>query len=53
MKGYSFQKGLVKGLVALVIFAIPFFIDTFPTWANLTIGGLGMIIVNALKYRFL
>ena len=49
---YSFQKGLGKGVVSLIIFAIPFLLTSFPEVANLTIGGLGVILVNFLKVRY-
>ena len=49
MKEYSFKKGLGKAVVALVLFAIPFFISNFPEWANLSIGTVLMLAYNWLK----
>lgn len=46
---YSFTKGLTKGVVSFVIFAIPFFITSFPEVANLTIGAVFLVALNALK----
>ncbi len=50
---YSFKKGLGKGIIGLVIFAIPFLTTNFPEIANLTIGGVGIMLVNFLKVRFM
>ena len=49
MKGYSFWIGLRKGVIAVVLFAIPMFINYFPGWANLTIGGVLIMLVNFIK----
>ena len=49
---YSFLKGFYKGLINTAIFAIPFLLTQYPTIANLTIGGLGYMLVNFLKVRF-
>lgn len=46
---YSFTKGLVKGVTSFVLFAIPFFITSFPEVANLTIGAVAVIVLNAIK----
>ena len=50
---YKFSKGLIKGFIAFIVFAIPCFINYFPPIANLTIGGVGMILVNYLKVKHL
>ncbi len=50
---YKFSKGLKKGAIGLVIFAIPFLASNFPDIANLTIGGVGIMLVNYLKVKFL
>ena len=50
---YKFSKGFVKGLIAFVVFAIPCFINYFPPIANLTIGGIGIMLVNFLKVKYL
>jgi len=49
---YSFKKGLLKALVAVIIFSVPILIDAFPAYANLTIGGVLMLIVNFLKVNY-
>ena len=49
---YKFTKGLKKGLIALAIFGIPFLITNFPEVANLSLGALGIILVNFLKVKF-
>lgn len=46
---YSFKKGFLKGLTTFVLFAIPFFITNFPEVANLTIGAVAVIALNAIK----
>jgi len=50
---YSFTKGLTKGVVSAVLFAIPFFVSSFPDVANLTIGGALVIFTNYLKVKYL
>jgi hypothetical protein len=46
---YSFERGLLKGLTTIVVFAIPVFLTNFPEIAQLTIGGLLIMLVNYLK----
>jgi hypothetical protein len=68
MEQYSFQKGIVKGLISLLSIAGAFIaFTTFsdltvwdlivkyiqPLTAGLTVGGLITISVNYLKFRFL
>lgn len=48
---YKFSKGLVKGIVSAIIFAIPVFITAFPEWANLSIGGALVLLVNFIKVK--
>ena len=50
---YSFAKGLEKGVIAVLIFAIPLVVMDNPAWANLTVGGLLMIIVNWMKIKYM
>jgi hypothetical protein len=52
MKKYSIWKGFYKALINVAIFAIPFLLTQYPTVANLTIGGLGYMLVNFLKVKF-
>lgn len=52
IKNYSFVKGLVKGIVAFILFAAPFFITNYPELANLTIGAVLTILVNFLKVKY-
>ena len=49
---YKFSKGLIKGIVSIIIFAIPFLINQFPDIANLTIGGAGIMLVNFIKIKY-
>ena len=49
---YSFKKGLSKGLLAFALFAVPFFITNFPDIANVTIGGLLVILANWIKFTY-
>lgn len=48
---YSFSKGLKKGFITLVIMAIPFLITSFPDFANITLGSLGIMLVNYIKNK--
>jgi len=48
---YSFTKGLVKGVTSFLVFAIPFFITSFPEIANLSIGAVAVIVLNAIKFH--
>ena len=50
---YSFKKGLIKGIVSVVVFSIPVLINEFPQWANLSLGGVLVIAVNFLKTKYL
>jgi uncharacterized membrane protein len=49
---YSLWKGIYKSAINMAIFAIPFLLTQYPTIANLTIGGVGVLLVNFLKVRF-
>ena len=49
---YKFTKGLEKSLIAAIIFAIPFVITSFPDVFNLTIGAVGIMLVNFLKIKY-
>lgn len=55
MKKYSFKIGLMKGLKYFALFALPLivtgFIDNFPAIANLTLGGLAVMLANYLKIK--
>lgn len=53
MKMYSLKKGIVKGLVGIIVFGIPMLITDFPILADLTLGAVGLMIVNYLKVKFL
>jgi len=50
---YSWRKTVLKGLASLVVFAIPVLIGEFPEIANLTIGGIAVMLVNFIKYNWL
>lgn len=50
---YSFIKGIVKGLKYVVIFLIAGLIFGLPVeWQQLTIGGILVLILNALKVKW-
>lgn len=49
---YKFSKGLKKGVVSFIIFALPLVLANYSDVANLTLGGLGVIIVNYLKVKY-
>lgn len=53
MKQYSLKTGVIKSLTTLALFAVPFFITSFPETANLTIGAVLTLTLNFLKVRFL
>lgn len=46
---YSFAIGLRKMIVSAIIFLVPVLIANFPTVANITIGAIGVGILNWLK----
>lgn len=52
---FSYKTMLWKGVKNLIIFGLPFlvtqFIDNFPAYANLTIGGILKMIVNWLQVK--
>ena len=53
---YDYKKTLKKGLQFAVAFVIPFLINAFiaelPQVANITIGGLLLMLVNMLKHKY-
>lgn len=49
---YKFSKGLKKGLIGVMLFGVPIFLVNFPTWADLTVGGVLMMLVNYLKVKY-
>ena len=53
METYSFKKTLGKGLKYIIIFALPLAVDqlivAYPDWAQLTLGGVLVMVVNFLK----
>ena len=51
-KQYSFLRGLFKGLVSLVLFALPVVLASIQNWLNLTIGGVLVVVLNWLKFRY-
>lgn len=49
---YSFYKGVRKALVSIVLVGLPVAIQLLPTdIANMTLGGLLIILVNFLKVK--
>ena len=46
---YSFLKGLKKSVITVIIFAVPVLVGQFPEIANLTLGGILVLLVNYLK----
>lgn len=52
-QSYSFAKGLIKGVVSVILFSIPFALNATPeAYLNLTIGGVLTIAFNALKFYY-
>ena len=53
---YSFVQGLVKACKYIVIFGLPVLVDRFvvayPGYAQLTVGGLLVLLVNFIKIRY-
>ena len=53
---YKIKKGLIKAVKYLIIFLLPVLIDKFvysmPEVANLTMGGILVLLLNWLKIRF-
>jgi hypothetical protein len=52
---YSLKIGLVKALKYIVIFALPILVDqfvvAFPQFAQLTVGGILVMLTNYLKIK--
>lgn len=52
---YSFKQGLLKGIKYLLIFLIPVLVDKFiiayPEIAQLTVGGILVMLVNFIKIK--
>jgi hypothetical protein len=55
MKNYSLKKTIIKVVKYLVLFVLPILVDKFiveyPQIAQLTIGGLLILIVDWLKHK--
>lgn len=49
---YSIKQGIVKAVVSSILFGIPFFIFSFPEYANLSIGGALVLVMNYLKVNY-
>ena len=53
---FSYKITLLKGIKYLVVFALPFLVDSFilamPDIANLTIGACLLMLVNVLKAKY-
>jgi hypothetical protein len=53
MTQYSFTKGLSKTIVSLLVVGIPLVIGVLPEeWANLTLSGVLLLVLNYLKVRY-
>ena len=50
---YKLSKGIGKGIVGAIVFLIPIVLANFPVWADITLGSVGLILVNWLKFRYL
>lgn len=52
---YSVKKTILKGIKYIIIFSLPFLVDRFivnyPQYAQITIGGLLVMLVNYLKIK--
>lgn len=50
---YSFTKGLGKGVIAFILFALPLLTQFLPNdILNLTVGGLLTIAFNYIKFKY-
>lgn len=53
---YSINKGINKSIKYAIIFIIPVLVDKFvyamPEYANITIGGILVGVVNYLKIKY-
>ena len=50
---YSFGKSLLKGVVAFVLFSIPFVLQAVPLqYTQLTVGAVLVMVFNALKFWY-
>lgn len=53
MKKYSLWKGVWKAIVSVVLVGAPLVFTVLPTeWANITLGGVLVILVNFLKVKY-
>ena len=52
-KNYEYKKTLLKGLKYFGIFLLPIlfnaFVVSYPEWAQLTVGGLFVMIIDWIK----
>ncbi len=49
---YSLLKGLGKGLLSAILFTVPIILANNPQWANITLGGILVMAVNYLKFKY-
>lgn len=53
MTEYKLSKGLVKSVVSMLLVGLPIVLQIMPSeYANLTIGGALVLLVNYLKVKF-
>ena len=52
-KEYSFLRGLRKSVVAVLLVGLPMVLQVMPAdWANLTVGGGLVLLVNFLRVKY-
>ena len=50
---YSFSKGLTKSVTSVLLVGLPILIGILPAeWMNLTVGGLLVLLVNFLRFKY-
>lgn len=50
---YSFWKGFKKAVVSVILIGAPLVVSVLPAdWANLTIGGALVLMVNYIKVKY-
>jgi hypothetical protein len=53
MNKYSFWKGVKKSMISVILVGAPLVFTLLPAeWMNLTVGGVAVILLNYLKFRF-
>lgn len=53
MTPWTTWKSFLFKIASVAVYVLPVVIAHFPSYANITLGGLGLVIVNWLENRIL